>query len=102
MGANSKAIDFVALLVEAHYCLLVDVIRCNNLQFAKPSDVEFFGNNIEHLSCHARQVGQISGINANANRLISLLVQCQCNGTEIHQAGSVNEHMVHFVQQNRT
>lgn len=74
MRANAKAIDFMALLVEAEYGILVNVIRRDNGQLVKPWHLETFRHLLECLTRQTRQICQVSGIDAYAQCMVAEIV----------------------------
>lgn len=89
MRANAEAIDAMALLVQTEYRLFVDIVRRHNRQLAKPRHGELSSHHIECVPGQHRQIRQITGIDANADGPIALIVERQRHSTEIHKATSV-------------
>lgn len=89
MRANAKAIDAMALLVQTEDRLLVDVVRCDNGQLAKPGHLKAGGHRLEGVARQHRQVGQVTGVDANADRPEALVVERQRHGAEVQQAAPV-------------
>lgn len=89
MRSDAEAIDLVALLVQAQYRVLVDVVRCHDRQLAEPRQLEPFRDALERFARQAAQVRQIAGIDANADRTVALIVQPQRYGTEVQQTAPV-------------
>lgn len=86
MRADAKAIDAVALLVQAENRLLVDVIAGDNRELGESRHRKPLSHRFECVARQHRQIRQITRIDANADRFVALIVQRQRNGAEIHQA----------------
>lgn len=86
MRADSKAIDFVPLFVQAEDRLLIDVVRRDYSQRVEPRNIEAFRNQLERFTRQARQVGQVTRVDPNPDCAITLIIQRQRDCTEIQQA----------------
>lgn len=89
MRSDTKAVDLVALLVQTQDCFFVDVIRCDDREFSEPWQLVVVGDTNEIGASEAREISQITGVNANANRSVALIVESQCNSTKVQQTASV-------------
>lgn len=83
MCSNSEAVDLVTLLVQTQYGFLVDVVRSDDGQFAEPGQLELFTDPLEGLPRQAAQIGQISGIDTDADRAEALIVERQCHCAKV-------------------
>ena len=85
MRSYAKAVYGVTLVVEGENRVLVDVIGGHDHQGGEPLHVVSLGDADKGVAGNARQIGQIAGVDANAQRAIAQVVQGHRNAGKVQQ-----------------
>lgn len=89
VGSDPIAVDGVPLIIEGEDGVLVDVVGGHDGEAGEPWHVELGGDAPEGLPGHLGEVGEISGVDADAERLVAEVVERHRHGREVEEAAPV-------------